>query len=229
MDRGTFCIHRREQTSLMSLLPRLESGLELLTAATCHPLSPSHSSLSTSIIATIETPSNGTIERVETASVSGHADTNDSSALNFPISFRRIQVGDFQVNETLDLSDILSVEPRVRLNSWLMDDNFDLDDLNSSLLQASSGDLLTVERMPDEDPLPLDNLTLTGRQRMRDWRRVGNEIRRNGTPTVGRLRRVSYPQTRRMTAIKLTRLIATSSLSVFSNVCKPVFFLQLPF
>ena len=147
-------LHSQEGTDVPHVTPpTTESGLELLTAATCHPLSPSHSSLSTSIIATIETPSNGTIERVETASVSGHADTNDSSALNFPISFSQDPGGDFQVNETLDLSDILSVELESGWNSWLMDDNFDLDDLNSSLLQATTGDLLTVERMPDEDPL----------------------------------------------------------------------------
>jgi hypothetical protein len=90
---------------------------------------------------------------VETASVSGHADTNDSSALNFPISFSQDPGGDFQVNETLDLSDVLSVELESGWNSWLMDDNFDLDALNSSLLQATTGDLLTVDRMPDEDPL----------------------------------------------------------------------------
>ncbi|KAJ5997967.1 hypothetical protein N7499_005638 [Penicillium canescens] len=133
--------------------PTTECGLEVLAATTCHPLSPSHSSPSTSNIATIGTPSNDAIERVEPATVSGDADTNDSLALDFPISFSQDPSSDFQVNETLNLSDILNVELESGWNSWLMDDNFDLDALNSSLLQATTGDFMTVDRMPDEGPL----------------------------------------------------------------------------
>lgn len=132
--------------------PTTESGLEVLPAATCHPLSPSHSSPSTNNITTIRTPSNGTVERLETASVSGHADANDLLASDFPISFSQDPGGNLQLNETLNLSDILSVELDSGWNSWLMDDNFDLDALNSSLLHATTADFLTVDRMAGENP-----------------------------------------------------------------------------
>lgn len=138
--------------------PPAESGLEGLPAATLHPVSPSTASPSTSNIATIRTPSNGTIERVGPATVPVGNDTNVPSAFDFPISLPQDPGCDFQVNESLNLSDIPSVELESGWISWLMGDEFDLDDVNSSLLQATTGDLLAVDRMPDENPLATDSL-----------------------------------------------------------------------
>lgn len=137
--------------------PPAESGLEGLPAATLHPVSPSTPSPSTSNIATIRTPSNGTIERVGLATVPVSNDTNVSSAFDFPISLPQDPGCDFQVNESLNLSDLPSVELDSGWISWLMDDKFDLDAVNSSLLQATTGDFFAVDRMPDENPLATDS------------------------------------------------------------------------
>jgi hypothetical protein len=110
-------------------------------------------------IASIRTPSNGPIERVETATVSVGGDINVSSTLDFPISLSQDPGGDFRVNESLNLSDIPSVDLEPGWISWLMGDKFDLDAVNSSLLQATTGDL-AVDRMPDEDPLATDSFSV---------------------------------------------------------------------
>jgi hypothetical protein len=67
-----------------------ESGLEGLAAATVHPMSPSTSSPSTGNIATIRTPSHGTIDHVETATISAGNDINVSSALDFLSHYHRM-------------------------------------------------------------------------------------------------------------------------------------------
>ena len=140
--------------------PTTESGLEGLTAATLHPMSPSILSLSTGNIATIRTPLNGTTERVETGTVSVDGDINVSSELDLPISLPQDPGCDFEINENLNLSDIPSVELEPGWISWLMGDEFDLDAVNSSLLQATTGDFLAVDRMPDEDPPATDSFSV---------------------------------------------------------------------
>lgn len=139
--------------------PTTESGLEELPAATLHPMSPSASSPSTSNIATIRSPSNIAIGRVGTAPEPVGNDINVSSALDFPMSLSQDPGCDFQVNESLNLSDIPSVELESGWISWLMGDNFDLDAVNSSLLQATTGDFLAVDQMPDENPRATDSFS----------------------------------------------------------------------
>lgn len=138
--------------------PPAESGLEGLPAATMHPVSLSTPSPSTNNIATTRTPSSGTKERMGPATVPVGNDSNVSSAFDFPISLPQDPSCDFQVNESLNLSDTPSVELESGWISWLTGDGFDLDAVNSSLLQATTGDLLAVDRMPDENPLATDSL-----------------------------------------------------------------------
>ncbi|KAJ6096562.1 hypothetical protein N7486_007308 [Penicillium sp. IBT 16267x] len=143
----------QEGTGVPNNTPPTESGLEEFAAATLPPISPSTSSPSTSNIATIRDPLNGATTSVERATVPVGNDINASSALNFPISLSQHPDCDFQVNESLSLSDIPSVELESGWISWLMGDEFDLDAVNSSLLQATTGDCLAVDRMPNENPL----------------------------------------------------------------------------
>ncbi|KAJ5681969.1 uncharacterized protein N7477_001909 [Penicillium maclennaniae] len=137
--------------------PTTESGLEGPPAATLHPVSPSVSSPSTSNIATIRTPSNYELGRVGTATVSGGNDLNVSAGFDFPITYSQDTGVDLQVNEGLDLSGVPSVELESGWVSWLMGDKFDLDAVNSSLLQATAGEFLAVDRMPDENPVASDS------------------------------------------------------------------------
>lgn len=79
--------------------------------------------------------------------------TNISPALDFPISLPQNPGADFQVNGSLSSTDISSFELESGWISWLTGDDFDLDAVNTSLLQATTGDLLPVVQMPDDDPL----------------------------------------------------------------------------
>lgn len=140
--------------------PPTESGFEGLPAATLHSGSPPTSSPPTSHTARIRTPSNGTIERVGTGTVPVGNDISVSSEFDFPISLSQDPGCDFQVNESLNLSDIPNVELESGWISWLMGDKFDLDAVNSSLLQATTGDFLAVDRMPDENPLATHSFSI---------------------------------------------------------------------
>ncbi|KAJ5167110.1 uncharacterized protein N7482_005891 [Penicillium canariense] len=140
-------------------------------------MSPSTLSPPMGNIATIRTPSNATIERVETATVSVDGDINVASALDFPISLPQHPGGDFPVNESLNLSDIPSVELEPGWISWLIGDNFDLDAVNSSLLQATTGDFLVVDRMPDEDPLATDSFSVGPQATDTELAQIGDAIK----------------------------------------------------
>lgn len=135
-----------------------ESGLEGLPAATLYPVSPSTSSAPMSNTVTIMTPSNGPIECVGPATAPVGNDTNVLSAFDFPISLPQDPGCGLQVNESLHLSDIPDVELESGWISWLTCDKFDLDAVNSSLLQATTGNFLAADRMPDENPLATDSV-----------------------------------------------------------------------
>ncbi|RHZ67181.1 uncharacterized protein CDV56_109534 [Aspergillus thermomutatus] len=142
------------------LPPTTAPGLEGLGAATFQPMSPSsNSSPSMRNVANIRRPSHVIAEHVQTATVPVEGGTNASPALDFPVSLSQNPGADFQVNESLNSTDISSVELESGWISWLLGDNFDLDAVNSSLLQATTGDLLAADRMPDEDPLAPDSFS----------------------------------------------------------------------
>lgn len=114
--------------------PRIESTLEGLVAAT---------------------PSDSATERPNI----------NASSLDFSIPLAQPQpqrpTGDFQINESLDLSGIPGGELESGWISWLMDDKFDLDAVNATLLQATTGDFLAVDSLrPDKDPSPFESLEI---------------------------------------------------------------------
>ncbi|GFF48271.1 hypothetical protein IFM51744_06785 [Aspergillus udagawae] len=146
---------RRDELGVVANSPEGRApGLEELTAATSQPV-PTLSTWSN-----IRRPSNALPQRVDTATVPIESDTNASPALNFPISLNLNPGADFHVNGGLNSTDIHSVELEPGWISWLMGENFDLDAVNSSLLQATTGELLPVDLMPDEDPIPTDSFNV---------------------------------------------------------------------
>lgn len=146
---------RRQGTSVThSTSPMTAPGLEGFDVATFQPMSPSSSSPSMGNIATLRRSPNVITQQAKGATVSVEGiekgGTNTSPALDYSITSTQNLDSDFQVDEGLHPTEISSAELESGWISWLMGDGFDLDAVNSSLLQATTGDFLTIDPMLED-------------------------------------------------------------------------------